>query len=462
LLILSPDSLIAAPASILALVSTAHVAFLVLRQQRSVRSLGSASVLLPSLALTAAPWLFPAPAWLAAGLGAHLVWFVACERLIPKPAKGRPASHPSPTAPATAPPATLAPGPSQQAPAFQTVPVLAVFEETDEIRTFRMARPEGLEHAAGQFLTVRVQVDGKPLVRCYSISSAPEATGYLEISVKRQGVVSGMLHSTVRPGSMLAIKGPNGNFTYPAGDDRPIVCLAGGVGITPLMSMLRHGVAAAPARPVTLLYSVKTERHIAFRHELEWIVERHPQAKVAIVTSEGPFSIGHFTGHINEAFIRKFVPEVTSSIFMICGPGRMMEAMKQLLASLAVPPPQVRYEAFEAAIAMAKEEPGVGRAPGAPLRHPTAARAGAGHRLTLRQSGVTVPVPRDQSLLEAAEAAGASIPTSCRAGVCLTCRTRLLEGNVECSSDSLDDDDRASGYILPCVSWAKGDCVLDV
>ncbi len=459
---MSPDLLTAAPASILALVSTVHVVFLVLRQQRSVRSPASASVLLPSLALTATPWLFPAPAWLAAGLGTHLVWFVACERLIPKPAKGRTGSHPGRTSFVAAPTTTLAPAPGHKAPAFQPVPVLAVFEETPEIRTFRMARPEGFQHTAGQFLTVRVQVDGKPLVRCYSISSAPEAIGYLEISVKRQGVVSGMLHSTVRPGSTLAIKGPNGKFTYPAGDDRPIVLLAGGVGITPLMSMLRHGVVAAPVRPVTLLYSVKTERDIPFRHELEWIVQRHPQVRVGIVNSQGPFPIGHFTGHINEALLRKIVPEITSSIFMICGPGRMMETMKQLLASLGVPPSQVRYEAFEAAIAMAKDEQGVGRAPGAPLRHPTAARAGVAHRLTLHQSGVTVPVPRDQSLLEAAEAAGASVPSSCRAGVCLTCRTRLLEGNVECSSDSLDDDDRASGYILPCVSWAKGDCVLDV
>jgi ferredoxin-NADP reductase len=450
----------AAPASVLAFATTVHVAFLVLRQHRSVHSLGSATVLLPSVALAATPWFWPAQIWLLVGLAVHLAWFGACERLLPAPARRdqRAVRAPAVTAPAAA----LAPAPPVgHAPAFRPLPVLAVFQETEEIKTFRMLRPDGFQFTAGQFLTVRVQVDSKPLVRCYSISSAPESAGYLEISVKRQGIVSGMLHSSVRPGSMLAIKEANGKFTYPAGDDRPIVFLAGGVGITPLMSMLRHGVAAEPTRPVTLLYSVKTERSVPFRHELEWIVERHPQAKVAFVNSQGPFPIGHFTGHINEALIRKFVPEITSSIFMICGPGRMMEVMKELLGSLGVPLPQVRYEAFEAAIAMAKDE--AATVPGTPglLRHPAASSATAGHRLSLRQTGVTVQVPRDQSLLEAAEAAGAAIPSSCRAGVCMTCRTRLLEGNVDCSGDSLDDEDRASGYILPCVSWAKGNCTLD-
>jgi len=341
------------------------------------------------------------------------------------------------------------------------VPVLAVLEETQNIKTFRFVRPAGFEHTAGQFLTVRVQVDGKPLVRCYSISSPPQVTGFLEISVKRQGIVSGMLHSTVRPGTMLAVKGPNGHFVYPAGDDRPIVFLAGGVGITPLMSMLRHGVTAEPSRPLTLIYSVKTERDVAFRHELEWIVERHPQANIAIVNSQGPFPIGRFTGHIDEALLRKLVPEITSSIFMICGPARLMEAMKQLLGSLGVPPPQIRYEAFEAAVAMAKDEPAAPRGASQVLRHPAAAAAGPGNQLTLHQTGVTVPIGHNQSLLEAAEGAGAPIPNSCRAGVCLTCRTRLLDGNVSCDSESLDEEDRASGYVLPCVSWAKGNCVLD-
>jgi len=442
----------AAPSSLLALATTVHVALLMLRRYRGVRTLGQAGVLLPSLALTAMPWLFPDPNWIGIGLFVHVVWFAACEKLLPKP-EAPAARNALPAAGPAASGAPLAsPAPASR---FTLLPVLAVFEESEDIRTFRIARPDGFRFLAGQFLTVKVQVDGKPMVRCYSISSAPEAAGYLEISVKRQGTVSGTLHATVRPGTTLTVKGPTGKFTFPAGDDRPVVFLAGGVGITPLMSMFRHAVASHPTRPVTLIYSVKSDRSVAFRHELDWLAERHPQATVAIVTSQGPFPIGHFGGRISEDLVHRLVPDIASSIFMVCGPGPMMEGMRKMLASLGVPDAQVRHEAFEAAIAMSKEET-------APAARTGASRpAGAGATLTLRQTGVTVAVTPRQTLLDAADAAGAAIPSSCRAGVCMTCRTRLLEGAVDCSSDSLDDEDRAQGYILPCVAWAKGNCALD-
>ena len=457
-----PEAVQAAPSSLLALATTVHVALLMLRRYRGVRTLGQSGVLLPSLALTVMPWVFPAAAWIAAGLGIHLIWFVACEKLLPKPTAGA-------TARSAAAATRLQPSAAEKTAApitgFEPLPVLAVFQESEDIKTFRMRRPEGFHFTAGQFLTVKVQVDGKPMVRCYSISSAPEAAGYLEISVKRQGTVSGTLHATVRPGSMLTVKGPTGKFTFPAGDDRPIVFLAGGVGITPLVSMFRHAVASHPTRPATLVVSAKSDRDVAFRHELEWLAERHPQARVAVMISGGPFglatggssAITHFSGRINEAVLRKLVPDVANSIFMICGPSPMMEGMQRLLAGLGVPPAQVRVEAFEAAVAMSKEEK-----PAAASRQGTGlAAAGGGARLTLRQSGVTVAVTADETLLDAAEAAGAAIPSSCRAGVCMTCRTRLLQGQVDCSSDSLEEDDRTDGYILPCVAWAKGDCTLD-
>ncbi len=453
------------PSSLLALVTTVHVALLMLRRYRGVRSPAQAGVLIPSLALAVMTWMFPQAQWVAAGLAAHLAWFAACEKLLPKPAArggARPASAPLAEAPARSPAAAPATAASA---GFQPVPVLAVFDETPDIRTFRTARPPGFEVAPGQFLTVKVQVDGKPLVRCYSISSCPASAGYLEISVKRQGTVSGMLHSTVRPGSLLSVKRPNGRFTYPGGDDRPLVLLAGGVGVTPLMSMLRHAVAADPARPVTLVLAVRTERDVAFRRELEWLAERHPQLKVAVAVSGGPLAlvgrapagVERLAGRVTESVVRRLVPDPGNTIFMICGPAPMMGAMRGLLSALGVPSSQVRFEAFEAAIAMSRED-------GAPARGGAAAgaaRAGAGPALALRRTGVTVTVAPEQTLLDAAEAGGAEIPSSCRAGVCMTCRTRLLEGEVECSSDSLDDDDRAEGYVLPCVSWAKGDCALD-
>ena len=144
-------------------------------------------------------------------------------------------------------------GPSQPARGFTQTPMLAVIDESPDIKTIRVQRPAGFDFVAGQFLPVRIRVDGKEQVRCYSISSSPFTEGFLEISVKRQGLVSNALHATARPGGILTVKAPNGHFTYPSGDDRPLVLLAGGVGITPLVSMLRYAVHSEPSRPVTLI-----------------------------------------------------------------------------------------------------------------------------------------------------------------------------------------------------------------
>ena len=202
----------ASPA-ILAFVTTLHLALAVLRWHRSP-ALGTVSIMsLVSLLFAGTPWLLTSPGGLAIGFVAHVAWFVACERLLPA-AVAAPQGRPSP-----GPPAPRAGGVTELArrpPAsFVQTPVMAVYDEARDIRTFRIARPDGFEFKAGQFLTVRVRADGKEHVRCYSISSSPGARGYLEISVKRLGMVSGALHATIRPGSMLHVRPPAGAFTLP-------------------------------------------------------------------------------------------------------------------------------------------------------------------------------------------------------------------------------------------------------
>ncbi len=177
-------------------------------------------VVLPGFLFVALPWVLPAPVALAAFLVGHLLWFAACERAFPPP-------DPVP-------------------PGYTEVRVLGVEDQTDDIRTFRLERPRGFDFKPGQFLTVQVKVGGKAMVRCYSICSPPESKGFLEISVKRQGAVSGALHATLRRGSTLFVRRPAGRSSTHEDDGRPLVLLAGGVGITPLISMLRHAVVADP------------------------------------------------------------------------------------------------------------------------------------------------------------------------------------------------------------------------
>lgn len=233
--------------SVLAFLSTLHCALALLRYYRSAKAFRL--TVLPSIVFSGLPWVLSTPLWLGGGLAAHLAWFIACERLLPAPPASPPLVAPQPSAP--------------RKKGFQALTVLASFAETPEIRTFRFARPPELAFRAGQFVMVRVTVGANAMVRCYSITSAPETAGYLEIAVRNQGVVSRHLHETVRPGMTLEVNGPGGAFVYPAGD-KPIVLLAGGIGITPLLGMLRHGLACEPSRPVALILSAKTIEHVPF------------------------------------------------------------------------------------------------------------------------------------------------------------------------------------------------------
>ena len=420
--------------------------------------------LLPALLLSVSPWLFPALASIAAGLALHVGWFVACETLIPnvKPA-GAAAAPPVRAAAAggTRTDAGRAPAASPAAASrdFVQVAVLAVVEETPSIRTFRLARPASFTFTAGQFLTVRVLVDGQPHVRCYSISSSPECPGYLEISVKRQGLVSGTLHATLRPGSQLLVKPPAGRFTYPAGDDRPVVLLGGGVGITPLVSMLRHAVAAEPGRPVTLLYSARGQRELAFLDELEWVSRRHPHVRVVCTVTEPDSGWQDRVGRIDAPLIANYVPNAAHSVFLMCGPVAMIDGLRAVLRGMGVPDAQIRSEVFQASAAIGARSADLeGSEDGAGA---SAAAAAEPRRLALTRSGRTTQVAGHQTLLDAAESAGAEIPTVCRAGVCGTCRTRLVSGEARCTSDALDDRDRKAGFVLPCVTWAHSDCALE-
>jgi ferredoxin-NADP reductase len=403
----------------------------------------------------------------------HMAWFIACERLLPVGAVALPAKPSSPPpvpaaprpvmakAPASAPaaaaahPPKAAAAPSPRRPReFVQVPVVAVFDETPDIRTFRMRRPEGFEFHAGQFIAIRVRADGKEHVRCYSVSSSPAARGHLEISVKRLGVVSGALHATVRPGSMMSVKAPVGAFVYPSGEDRPIVLIGGGVGITPLMSMLRHAVDEEPMRPVTLFYSVKTQDDIAFYDELRLLSRRHTQLRVCFAITNGDAPRDCFPGHINEALLTTIAPDLTHASCFLCGPPPMIDALRATLESIGVPKTQIHFEIFQAAVAASAGKP-------AAVEEEEAAPVPRAHQARFERSGLTMPVDPEQTLLEAAEAAGAPIPSLCRAGVCGTCRTRVTSGRVDCASQTLDAQDREDGFVLPCVTRVKSDCTVD-
>jgi ferredoxin-NADP reductase len=359
-----------APSSVLAVLTTAHVALALIRKHRAGTAARGRLLASVALAFAASPWIFPRPRDLAIGLAAHFVWFAI---------------------------------------------------------------------------------------------SSPASRGYLEISVKRQGLVSSTLHATIRPGSVLSIRPPAGAFVYPEGDDRPLVLVSGGVGCTPMISMLRHAVACEPSRAVVYLFSAKGESDIAFRQELALLGRRHPQVRIVVALTRGEANPRFYAGRIDEKLIRQVVPDPAQSLFYVCGPQGMIQGIRTLLGRIGVPPAQVRSEAFEAAVAASRVPPGAESPAPEPVAVVAQVGATGGGRTSVRLSvsGKTVCPAGGQTLLEAAETARVEIASSCRSGVCGTCRTRLVSGEVECSADAMDESDREQGYIYPCVAWAKGDCVLE-
>lgn len=445
----------------LAAATTMHLAAAALLNHAHQGTRAFSPLALVSLACAAAPWLFPTGWGLLGGLAAHAVWVGVCSRLspqLPAPSTIRSAGARSTAlARASAPSAATATSGARTADTrpkgFVQTPILSVIAESPSIKTFRIARPEGFDFAPGQFLTLRLRADGKDVVRCYSISSAPAARGYLEISVKKQGRVSNALHALARPGSVLSVRAPAGAFTYPGGDDRPLVLFGGGIGITPLMSMLRHALLTEPTRPVTLLYSAKALGDFAFRDELLTLTRRHEQLQVCFAVTLGEAPLDVYRGRIDQTLIGTVAPDVLHAVSMICGPQSMIDGITALLVSMGVPADQVRSERFEAAVAASA---------GARHDEPAVAASHEPFQIRERRTSKSVPAAVGQTLLDAAEANGLDIPSLCRAGVCGTCRTKVVEGDVRCDSNTLDDDDKAAGYVLACVASPRSNCVIEV
>jgi ferredoxin-NADP reductase len=249
----------------------------------------------------------------------------------------------------------------------------------------------------GQFLTVTVPINGKQVKRSYTIASSPTQHDHAEITVKHEegGEVSAHLHNHVQEGDLLESSGPSGSFIFTGRECKCILLIGGGVGITPLMSVIRYLTDRSWAGDIFLLYSCHSPRDIIFRQELDYIQRRHPNLRVIVTVSqpEGANWKGPM-GRITKELIARSVPDLASRYVHLCGPVPLMEEVKRILVELGVPPERVKTEAF-------------GRALGKPelTRPPVAVPAGAGVEeraaqvalpaLTFSLSDKSAPLPPD-------------------------------------------------------------------
>lgn len=357
--------------------------------------------------------------------------------------------------PAPAPPVNpaLAPTPSN---AWKgTLRLVRVFQETAQVKSFRLADPAGgplpFTYLPGQFLTIVVQPQGRTVRRSYTIASAPTRRDACEITVRREpeGVVSSFLHDRVREGDLLEIVAPSGRFTFVGEEASSIVLIAGGVGITPMMSVVRYLTDRAWSGQIYLLYGAKSDQDVIYRDELAYLAGRYPNLSVTVLVEEAHEAVPYRIGRFSAELLSETVPDLPARHIHLCGPPAMMSAVKAQLVDLGVPAGQIETEAF-----IGKE-----RATGPLPVAPAGQKAAVARFVRSRKSAA---LDADKTLLEAAEDVGVDIDYACRAGVCGACKVKLLTGAVTMAVDAaLTPEDRAQGIVLACQARAADDVTVD-
>ena len=348
---------------------------------------------------------------------------------------------------------------------YRALVVTRTVLETESITSFYLAAEDGEPLDAflpGQFLPLRLNIPGQyePVYRTYSLSDRPGAEHY-RLTIKREpappdlpnaypGVSSNYFHDHVDVGSTLSAKGPRGRFYLDPKGETPVVLVSGGVGQTPMISMLNAIVAAGAKRSTWFVHASRCGREHAFGEAVRRIAEEHDNVHVHIRYSQpSPADVMgrdyDDTGRIDADLLRRLGPD-NECDFYLCGPTGFMRSLFDGLLSWGVPEQRIHYEFFGPASAVTE------RAKVAtPKRVAEAAECCTDLEVTFSTSGVRANWnPSFESILDLAEANGLSPDYSCRSGVCQTCEARIEDGDVEYVMEPVDPPD--DGFVLICCS----------
>jgi ferredoxin-NADP reductase len=226
---------------------------------------------------------------------------------------------------------------------FETV-VQEVIPRTPNVTSFRFPRPEGLDYAAGQFLFVTLRRDGEELSKHFSFSSSPTDKKQIEFTKKFTDSEYSATLKALKPGDWTRIDAPYGKFTY--GEEAKIGMLAGGIGITPLISICKYCTDMHLSTKITLLYGCRSETDIAFRNELEEMQQRNSNMKLVFILNEASQSWKGAVGVITADLVEREIPDFRDTMFYTCGPPAMVEVMEKLVENLGLPKTQLKREYF--------------------------------------------------------------------------------------------------------------------
>jgi ring-1,2-phenylacetyl-CoA epoxidase subunit PaaE len=348
---------------------------------------------------------------------------------------------------------------------FHSLTIDEVRRETPDSVSIRFALPPELRDAfrfkAGQHVTLRTTLDGEELRRNYSVCASPHE-GEIRIAVKQMpgGRFSGWANAALAAGHTVDVLPPMGRFVLPARTEAPYyVALAGGSGITPVLSILKTALRDIPDSRATLLYGNRDSRSIMFLEELAGLKNRYMgRLEIYHFLEYESEEIELFNGRLDEAkceeLFASLVDVTSADAVFICGPGPMMDAAEQALAARGVVKEKVFVERFTTGILSAEQL----------ARDEVLQKKAAGLEITVTLDGRRARVPFDAAkgnILESVQAAGLPAPYACKGGVCSTCRARLVSGQVTMKKNyGLTEDEIAQGYVLTCQAVPTTDDVV--
>jgi len=318
--------------------------------------------------------------------------------------------------------------------------ILAVRRETEDSATLVIKPGWGFnfDYQPGQYMGIGLLMDGRWRWRSYSLTSSPAAgmsgsakTVTITVKAMPEGFLSTHLVAGVRPGTIVRLAAPQGNFVLPDPAPRSVLFLTAGSGITPVMSMLRTLLRRNQIGDIMHLHSAPTEAEVMFRADLAALAADQPGYRLRVRETRTQ-------GRLDLARLDDEVPDWRERQTWACGPEGMLAAAEKVWSSAGIRD-RLHLERF----AVAKAAP-----------------AGAGGTVTFARSGRTVAADAATSLMDAGEGAGVQMPFGCRMGICQSCVVSLAEGHVRDLRTGAEHD--PGTRVQTCVSAASGDCVLDI
>ncbi len=351
-------------------------------------------------------------------------------------------------------------------PGFRQLTVTAITRESDSVISIRLEDPKGAPLPAarpGQWLTLRVQPEKKQrsMLRNYSLCGPPDA-GYYRVAVKRErdGVASGYLHTRLAVGDKLDIAAPRGAFVLDR-TEAPVLLISAGIGATPVLAMLHALAEERSDREIWGLHSARNSREHSFAAEAQALLASLPNARRRVYYSRpGPNDVEgrdfDIAGRLTGSVLADLNPPRDAQAYL-CGPAGFMDEISAALAALGIDASRIHTEPFGPAAGMT---PGIAATPGrAP--HPPAGKPGSGPTIEFARSNLAIPWDSDYgSLLELAEACDVPVRWSCRTGVCHTCETTLIAGDLNYNPEPVEPP--ADGSALICCSQPRDGVVLDL